>query len=949
MGSCPNCGAPVRPQARFCSKCGTPLVTGAGIIPPPPPIPPFEKQSILQSAVPVQSPPAVEGIKAATVAAPAEAPLSVAGPASKETVTGGDTPPAVPPSATEVAGADAARDRQRAAESVPLVVGKAGVIAQRITIASKLMALVPFSKLEFREKNKDVFLKHIQQQVPIEENSWGQVAFIAGMYAPQMGGSRLNSQRKFDLWQALLWAVQYEYYFRPAQFADRFFRLAEFLNTCASDGDFQAIAFSSLETILPQFDKANLKNAREAVERLPVSFAITSLKQLLERYIALNDPLSILAALEQLWRWLDRSKEEQNRATISDVRQKGLTSQLTSRLLVLSVFVCKNLLTQSLAGTSSGSGISDEELQSALLLSAFICRHAKGNQAVEAQKRDSALKAMQISRASQPGTEGPEKSPNGSAPITMGPNPGKEDPKSDISSGQQQKTGVEGSQGKLEENPRRRLEAIFGEESLAKLLESMRNFRLDQMRNILRRVRDPLLSALSNALHDPSFDELVPPARTFYMRGNIQDESLPYLKKRLLSSDVGAQNDALVQLELASKGALDRENAALAREWLLFARARVLGLDKALFAWREDYNRGIASPEEIWNLAVVAVRSGDVLQALEILKPGVKEQRFPLSHLRFALKCGVDILQKEDNYIKAPVGAVATFLLAHLTQFPLPECYLVWLLLANDLQEAFDLSRQSEVIGFFLALLERPLEFLARDRRTGEITIEEFESDYRDLLSIVKQLEEHYTLEPEHGKIIIKSKTLATSLRVSQPIPKRVGLFVDYENLSPSLPPDLQANPKLVAAFLTQYASKYGDIACRWLCASPGNIFNFDAMAEEFQKADFKVQYPRGVTAQLKPSSNQADFVLVECIVHEMMHSKPDVYIIVSGDGHYFERVSRLIEQGNSVGLVASRSSISSRYARLEQRSKQGQLPEEYGPFFIDYLEDLLAAGNNHR
>src|SRR5579875_2248212 len=67
MGNCPGCGATARPQARFCSKCGTPLVTGAGITPPPPPLSPFERQSFLQSSIPAQLSAPTEEIQVAPV------------------------------------------------------------------------------------------------------------------------------------------------------------------------------------------------------------------------------------------------------------------------------------------------------------------------------------------------------------------------------------------------------------------------------------------------------------------------------------------------------------------------------------------------------------------------------------------------------------------------------------------------------------------------------------------------------------------------------------------------------------------------------------------------------------------------------------------------------------------------------------------------------------------
>jgi len=64
----------------------------------------------------------------------------------------------------------------------------------------------------------------------------------------------------------------------------------------------------------------------------------------------------------------------------------------------------------------------------------------------------------------------------------------------------------------------------------------------------------------------------------------------------------------------------------------------------------------------------------------------------------------------------------------------------------------------------------------------------------------------------------------------------------------------------------------------------------------------------------------------------------------VSGDGDYFEKIMRLLEQGNSVHLISSAKNMASRYRRLEQRSQQYQLPEDYGGFFIDNLNEILQT-----
>ncbi len=1010
MGNCPVCGASARPQARFCSKCGSPLVTGAGITPPPPlpsqqnmrqPTGPVQSgplaaplselevmQTVSETQAQAEAPPAEEEreetiargeVEAEAASTPALStvqtetlPLSLDG----GTDTGGtdaavaekEVPLAAMPAQPLIPAVEAASGEESATAPVqppvltmeavsgeervedrrPLVAGRSAVVEQRFVIAEKLLACVPFAQSEHRERNKNAIERLIRLSLPIGDTAWGQMAYIAGIYGSLMGGNVLNTEQKLELWQALLWAVQYEYSFRQQQFVERFSRIAVFLHMCNADKAFQAIAFKDLEIILPQFDKSHLKSAREAIEKHPSSQAITSLKQLLDRSIEREDPRPIIAALERLWNRLDRSREKQNRDTIEEARQDGLTSAVTARLVVMSVFVCKNFLEHA---PSPANGAFDEELQAALTLSAFASRCATGSYIPEAQKCDTALKALQEGRAGR-SERVEQSSPPGVPPTPVSSPPGKTTSASPPAREQQNGNAETASDRRQrtiadrQEEPRRRLEAIFGPDILPGLLENMRNFRLDLMRPILRRSRAQLLSALSEMLGAlPFLDELLPPRSAFYVRGNVQSESFSDLKKRLLGSGEESKRRALAQLEQMERDALERETV-LAHEWVLFARAVVLGLDKALPEWREHYHAGAASAEEVWNLAVIAVRSGDRAQALEMLRPGVAARATSVAHLCLALRCGLDILLRAEQYPRV-AGMATAFLLDSLPLLPAPESYLLWLSLAAEAQDAPDSNRQSDMIGHFLGFLERPLQLLLTERGVAEVSIEAFEGEYRELLATIRQLEDRYRLELHNGNITIQSKLVRSFLHPAQPKRSRVGLFVDYENLRPWLPVELQERPEEVGVILTRHAAQYGEVVCRWICAAPRNIPDSATMVRQFEDAGFRVQFPRGRTGQLSPTENLTDFVLVECIVFEETHSQPDVYVIVSGDGDYFERISRLIEKGSSVHIVACRSNLSQRYVRQADRYAQGQFPEGHGGLFIDYLEEILSSRAN--
>lgn len=475
----------------------------------------------------------------------------------------------------------------------------------------------------------------------------------------------------------------------------------------------------------------------------------------------------------------------------------------------------------------------------------------------------------------------------------------------------------------------------------AGLLDHIRKLRFDQIRALLRKERKPLLDALGAALVDPAFDEILPPRRAVPLIYNKFD-LFPEVKKLMLNLEEGKQRKALYLLEQAAKDITDLERGPIVREWLLYVRASVQGLTRSVSSWQEDYKLGRASAEEIWNLAV-ASRRGNVLQALEILMPGVKSQHAPFSHLRFALACAVTLLQSAENYTKTTLSTVRTFLLDNLPKLPLLECYLCWLLLANDAPEPVDYNKQLYIINVFQDILERPIKMLHPASRSGEISIEDFERDFQGLLSIVQRLEADYVLEPQEGRIKIKSKLLATFVHTAQSAPKRVGIFIDYENLYLSLPPMMRDQHEMIAQTLIQHISRYGEVVCRWVCAPQAHIDDFPGVIQAFEAAGFKFEFPRGTTGNLYPEKKQADFVLIECIVTEMTNSKPDLYIIVSGDQDFYERVHRLIEKGHSVCVIGLSKKLSGRYRRLRDKIQKTLLPEEYGKLDIDKLEDIFG------
>ena len=327
--------------------------------------------------------------------------------------------------------------------------------------------------------------------------------------------------------------------------------------------------------------------------------------------------------------------------------------------------------------------------------------------------------------------------------------------------------------------------------------------------------------------------------------------------------------------------------------------------------------------------------------------PGIKSQHAPFSHLRFALFCAITMLQQKAKY-QGSMALAEDFLLDNLLKLPVPLSYLIWLLLANDAPEAIDSTQQLSQFKVFQDLLDHSITYKRPAHPAREISIEDFERDFQGLLTMAQKLERDYVLEPPQKSITIKSKTLGTSIRVSYDTSARVGIFVDYENLIFSLPGEMKQQPEMIATTLLEYAGTYGDVVTRCICYSPANInkipnVKLPDIQREFQNAGFKIEVPRDVDGNMKIRENQSDSVLLECITDAMIESALDVYIIVSGDYIYYERVRRLLEQGYTVSMVSytgPSKKLSDKYRLLQD--KKAYMLEEPGEFIIGKIEKIF-------
>lgn len=174
---------------------------------------------------------------------------------------------------------------------------------------------------------------------------------------------------------------------------------------------------------------------------------------------------------------------------------------------------------------------------------------------------------------------------------------------------------------------------------------------------------------------------------------------------------------------------------------------------------------------------------------------------------------------------------------------------------------------------------------------------------------------------------------------------QRVGIFIDYENIARFIPHDTEIEE--VGRVLLAYAASFGEVVCQWASASPQNLSNLADVRGGLEAVGFRVRLPRR-ELQFSPSKkNLADFALLECLSEAAANERPDIYLIVSGDRDYYERICSLLDAGHIVHLLASTESqhLSLRYRELAQQ--RARLCQQTGSstldFFIDDLEALLC------
>lgn len=850
-------------------------------------------------------------------------------------------------------------------------------------IIASMDSLLPFVYENHRAENQALFTNTLEQQLPLEDPVWGRVAFVLGAYGNYMYRYALSAEQKQQVWSALLWAVYYERCYRRKYLAQRCQQLLHFLLGCSEDGVFCSAALNDLETLAFYLEANSLKKVQEALQQLP------------------NPPDELLQCIEAQIPVAEARKQER-----------------------------QALLQEQLAHKDHKAGAKKESLA--------VLPGGAQRQSGPSQSPASAHPGFRLTKALEARIEAgkPARSPEIDELSSM-------------------------SSAVIVPPTARKLLAFFTDEQYRDFFTCLRTARLENINRLLQQVRRPLLVALCQGLLAAGPLENQEPRRPIRLGKKNADRFAE--ARRLLSSP--RPHEQQLALRLFEQGARDTTHpdyAPLAREWMLYARAVVQGSPRVIDQWESDLQRNMASWEECWNLALFYQQTGYPAEALRVLKPGLDALRAPVSHLRLALACALDLLLRPET----PGGHAHDFLLAHLERWPHPLSCLAWLALAYDTHRPLHPRQQSLRLSIFQELLEHPVflpdpqkdlpearvaaleeALVERTRceeawflwindyadshprkyqawtrlaetseRLGRLEVaeqalqhiveiqyhndyahyqegeplprarylrsnleklfdfyqrhhmfqqgqESFESCYpslnhlwdghdpanRRLIALTRPyLEKRQRAEEEADRARREVNLRDLSRTVTMPLEHfkpglRVGIFVDYENIARFIPREMDAEE--VGKALVSYASQFGEVVCQWASASPHNLSNLADVRSGLEAASFKVRFPRRELQFSASKKNLADFALLECLSEAAVTDRPDVYLIVSGDRDYYERICSLLDAGHTVRILAAGSQhLSSRYRELEQQRARERLAagQEEQDFFIDDLGEIL-------
>ncbi|HEU5381796.1 MAG TPA: NYN domain-containing protein [Ktedonobacteraceae bacterium] len=651
-------------------------------------------------------------------------------------------------------------------------------------ITSAMLSLLPFVYEDRRAENQALFASTIENKPPLEDPTWGRVAFVLGAYGNYMYRYPLSAPQKQQLWQALLWAVFYERCFRRKYLPQRLQQLLHFLHGCLDDTAFVSSALDDLEALRPYLEISSLKRAIESLNQLPeppvdlLQRLNTQLTSALEHLANAPEPSAhhTKSALNKPVLTVPHTGAPDpmnagnpvapafNPPTTRSAGERGPRSKTYATAARTSMKTTRRRKQDAHAGREGF--LHAGELPRRRQVTSL---HAGINEvgSLKLPVTDSLSSSQVPSRGEMELTSIFGTSPSRTAisnAYTHGETrdaPGvREAPSPFADSGADANMLHRGENGAT-------LLTFLDEQQRQQFFESLRSARLENINQLLSAARHELFAALSKELV-PGERACQAPRRPIRL-GKRSADRFAEARRLLHSTQVSEQLIGLRMFEMGARETTHPDYTGLAREWMLYARAVVQGSPRVVDDWEELYLSGEASWEELENLAAFYRQTGYPAEALRVLRPEIEAWRAPVSHIRLALACALSLLlepahsdtlahetvhpgpQGPDHHEataqKTPVSEFVTtdslhsiqagdnmlqeearaFLLAHLEHWPHPLCCLAWLVLAQEVHGHLHPRQQAQWLSAFQELAERPLPIPDPARELSETQVADLE------------------------------------------------------------------------------------------------------------------------------------------------------------------------------------------------------------------------------
>lgn len=871
--------------------------------------------------------------------------------------------------------------------------------AQRVGITIAMDELLPLVYDNHREENQTLFAGILANHPPLDDASWGHAAFVLGAYGNYMYRNQLSFTKKLEVWRAQLWAVYYERSYRRKYLAQRCQQLIHFFQGCAENPLFLVVALHDLETLYLYLEPGSLRKLQQMLQTLP-SPPADLLRGVEARMLVAEEEKTERMAKQPL---PARSKiqppapQNASKPTVQPVQQN--THKPTARPTQTGVNKpavrpaqagANRSIAQRSAGEELGLALQPEARKLLSFLSEeqcrqfFDCLRTDRLEVISQLLLQARTPILMALRAELLNTSSLDyQRPRKSVPLCLANRDGSEyDRFADafrlLSSPKlrDQQAALRMFEQNMHEDTRKEYQQGAREWVLyaRALTQGSTRVAADWERDI-RRDEASWEEIWNLAYYHRMANDLAEAARILASGLNELDAPVSHLRLALICTLTLLLKPGQVGVSVLQNARdllihhLERWPHPLScLAWLALSyevpgTLRPLDQSRRLSAFQELLEYPVNLPDP--HIYLTEQQMGALEDAL-VSKTHCDEAWF--------LWLNDYAARHPHNFPAWQRLAETSERLGRLERAEMALQHSAGIYYDLDYVYAQEGEEEVQAAAELRLHVEKLFDFYRRHELHRQAW-DSFESCYatlkhhgfwdeqkpanRRLLALVRPFliqlqhqeaqrqEEQWLADAQDAQARSEIRRSELSGNPTRPLEhfkagQRVGIFVDYENIARLIPREEEMEN--VWQMLASYAAQFGDVVSRWASASPRNLSNLTAVRAGLEAAQFKIRYPRRELQFSASQKDLADYALLECITNASLNDHLDVYLVVSGDRDYYERIYSLLENKHTVHILASACNLSTSYRDLEQQRQHKAAGREEPDFFIDDLDEVLRS-----